>query len=437
MYITNPTADGNVTTLRGGTALLLGFGWSCQKRIQKMECMLITEDYPEFLAWLYGRNPGLCESSFAKQVAERRYTLFGGAEFDILRLRSWGHSASLAYLNNQCLQTAWARDVLGTQHVRRLRETPTGGKVRKAVTKLIPTKAKPKIARLLRARRSKTSLDLLKLQISYHQPDILINHAVNAVPCDFISSIDPKPLVVVGEHAATPLNDRLDCYDIIFSSFPTTITNLTEMRVRAELLPLGFETTVLEEVQGPSSRRDIDVSFVGSLGRYHSSRVQWLEYVCQEIPSTGLWGPPIDHLPKRSPLHDHYRGQAWGRDLYSILLSSKITLNHHGDIPTFANNSRMYESTGCGALLITDRRENLDQIFDVGSEVLAYDSPEETVHLIDRFLSDPIGRRSIAAAGQARTLRTHTHEQRLRRMISTIESLVPQGVRRPVDNDLL
>jgi hypothetical protein len=57
--------------------------------------------------------------------------------------------------------------------------------------------------------------------------------------------------------------------------------------------------------------------------------------------------------------------------MYKILGRSRIVLNHRGDIAPFANNLRLYEATGMGALLITDWKKNLHEMLEpVKSEAL-------------------------------------------------------------------
>ena len=82
---------------------------------------------------------------------------------------------------------------------------------------------------------------------------------------------------------------------------------------------------------------------------------------------------------------------------------------------------RLYEATGMGALLITDWKQNLHELFEPGTEVVTYRSVEECVELIRHYLAHPAERETIARAGQARTLRDHTYRQRVEEMVSIIE----------------
>jgi spore maturation protein CgeB len=69
---------------------------------------------------------------------------------------------------------------------------------------------------------------------------------------------------------------------------------------------------------------------------------------------------------------------------------------------------RLFEATGAGACLITDRKENLGTLFVPDGEVVAYTSPEDCIEKVLWLLDHPEERNRIAKAGQARTLREHT-----------------------------
>jgi spore maturation protein CgeB len=84
---------------------------------------------------------------------------------------------------------------------------------------------------------------------------------------------------------------------------------------------------------------------------------------------------------------------------------------------------RLYESTGTGTLLVTDWKENLGEMFDVGKEVAAYRSTDDCIAQIRYHLEHPEARDLVAAAGQERTLREHTYRQRMEQLVSIVGSL--------------
>jgi spore maturation protein CgeB len=113
----------------------------------------------------------------------------------------------------------------------------------------------------------------------------------------------------------------------------------------------------------------------------------------------------------------------FGLDMYRLLKSSKIVLNNHGEIAGgYAGNMRMFEATGVGSCLLTDNKDNLGDLFDVGCEIMVYDSPEDCAEKIQWLLEHEEERERIALAGQQKTLNFHTVQNRCRQIIDIIKS---------------
>ena len=106
--------------------------------------------------------------------------------------------------------------------------------------------------------------------------------------------------------------------------------------------------------------------------------------------------------------------------MYQLLRKSRITLNHHGDIPPHANNMRLFEATGVGTLLITDWKVDLQEMFMPGKEVVAYRTPEECAELFEYYLEHGDEQLVIASAGQQRTLREHTYYHRMEELVAIV-----------------
>jgi len=77
-------------------------------------------------------------------------------------------------------------------------------------------------------------------------------------------------------------------------------------------------------------------------------------------------------------------------------------------------------TTLLGALLITDWKKNLQEMFEAGTEILAYRSADECRDLVEYYLSLDAERQAIAEAGQRRTLREHTYYQRMQELVDII-----------------
>jgi spore maturation protein CgeB len=106
--------------------------------------------------------------------------------------------------------------------------------------------------------------------------------------------------------------------------------------------------------------------------------------------------------------------------MYQVLRNSRITLNHHGNVPAHANNLRLYEATGVGAMLVTDWKADLHEMFEPEREVAAYRDVADCVAIIKHYLSNERERATIAAAGQQRTLSDHTFARRIEEFLPIV-----------------
>jgi hypothetical protein len=369
-----------------------------------MRFLIINTDYPAFLKQLYARHPGLAERSYDEQYRVRMDSLFGIADFYSTNLRRLGHEAWDVIANAEPLQRAWAAE----QGIRGISRVPLEFCVRRGV---VPWVQRP----------SRWMFQILEAQIRHYRPDVLVNHALVEIPPGFWRRVRPLVGTVVGQHPATTLPPRWDwaAYDLVVSSFPPTVEWFRRCGVRAEYLKLGFEPSLLTRLG--QREPHYDVTFVGSFHSVHRARTEWLEKVCEAI-DVHVWTPDARSLSPRSPLRRNLHGAVWGEHMFRVLAASRITLNHHGSIPPYANNMRLYEATGAGTLLVTDWKPNLAELFEPEREVIAYRTPDECAAKIRHYLEQEHERRQIADAGQCRTRAAHTYEQRMVELVNIVQA---------------
>lgn len=369
-----------------------------------MRFLVVDTDYPEFLHSLYNHHSPLSEEPYERQMAVRTTNLFGIADFYASNLRKLGHEATDIYANNECAQRAWAAE----RDLPRPRSWFWQLRWRRGV-----------VPWLSRIPNSGWMEEVLEAQVKHYRPDVLLNQAMDWISGDFLKKMKPHIRLLVGQIAAPlPRQDDWEVYDLVFSSLPNFVEHFRRLGIPSEFSRLGFEPKVLEHVG--SQEKDIPVSFVGSLSQAHHQRLRLLERLCAELPIK-VWGTRIDNVAQDSPIRNCYVGPAWGIQMYDILRRSKITVNHHIDIAgSYANNLRLYEATGVGTLLVTDWKENLHDMFEIGKEVVAYRSHEECKDLIRYYLEHDQEREAIAACGQQRTLREHTYHQRMQELVGIV-----------------
>lgn len=380
-----------------------------------MRILILNTDYPKFLHAFYVANPGLAAARYDVQMAARNDSLFGVADYYSRNFRALGHEAAEVHVNNRWIQYAWAREHgLAVAAPDMPDGGGPGGKSWKARAKDV---LRPVLGPLVNKFRQPYAMpvweaELLAAQIADFRPDMILNQEMTYIDNATMRRLKPPGTMVIGQIAATlPDTPDFDAYDLVFSSLPNLVQWFRGQGVRAEVNRLAFEPSILDKL-GPAPTRDVDVSFVGSLSPVHAGRIRLLEHVARHT-ALKVWGNGIEGLPPGSPLHACYQGEAWGRDMYNVLRRSRITLNNHLDLAgEWANNMRLYEATGMGAMLLTDAKRNLAEIFEPDVEVAVYKDADDCVARIRHYLADEKARAAIASAGQRKAIAVQNYAGR-------------------------
>lgn len=369
-----------------------------------MKILILDTYYPAFQKALYARSPGLCGTDYANQRDNLIDACFGTSDFYSRHLRELGHDAQDVVANCNPLQSAWALE--HGMHAARL------------FLKL-PARAYrvPGLRRLLAGMPG--LVEIAKAQVREFRPDVLYCQDLNFFPPAAMSELKKHVGLLVGQIASPlPPTDFLTPFDLILTSFPHFVPRLQALGIGSEYFRIGFDTKVLERLG--TVRKDIDATFVGGISRNHGRAVPLLEYLAEQS-GLDFFGYGAQALPSDSPIRRRHHGEVWGIDMYRALARSRITLNRHIDVAeNNANNMRLYEATGVGTLLLTDMKDNLSDLFEVGEEVVAYRSKEEAAELIAYYLAHPNEAEAIARKGQQRTLRDHTYKQRMTELVSIL-----------------
>jgi spore maturation protein CgeB len=372
--------------------------------------LIVNTDYGPFLRGLYDTDPGLHTVPYVEQMRRRNDTLFGGADFYSRNFVALGHDACEVHANNGPMQVAWLQE-----QTRAMAEpAPARGFLRRLFGASAPAGSgiprRPPHPSPLRSPIEPSDIDLegiLVAQTEALKPDVVLNQSVSEVESRVLHRMRPHTGLIVGQIASPfPEEETYSAYDLMISSLPNFVRHYRERGIRAERNLLAFEPSVLQRIGTPN--RDIPLSFVGSLTPDHRARFDLLERLAAET-NIAIWGR-LSSVPESSPIMAKYRGEAWGREMYQILARSRITINQHIDIAeNYANNMRLFEATGMGAMLITDLKDNIGELFEPDKEVVCYRDAEDCLARIRHFMDHPEAAAAIAAAGQRRTLEDHTY----------------------------
>lgn len=377
-----------------------------------MRIALLDTYYPRFLAAHYAAYPTLACGAYSEQRQNLLGQVFGTSDFYSRHLQAMGHEAQDLIVNCTPLQRTWAQEQcvryspLALKLPQRLLRLPVFGPWLSALPGLV---------------------EIAVEQIKVTRPDVLYCQDLWFLTPQKLAELRPYAKLIVGQIASPmPLEAYLKGYDLILTSFPHFVPRLRAMGVASEYFRIGFDTRVLGMLG--TVEKDIEASFVGGISRHHGKTLPMLEYLARSTPIK-FFGYGADSLSRSSPIVARHHGEVWGLDMYRALARSRVTLNRHINVAeNNANNMRLYEATGVGALLITDRKDNLGELFEVGKEVVAYSSQEEAAELIRYYIAHPDEAREIARAGQCRTLREHTYQRRMEELVPVLERYLAGGV---------
>lgn len=368
-----------------------------------MKFLIIDAYYPRFLRAFHKSHRDLAKLSYDKQLKALLGQCFGTSDYYSYNLRKLGHVANDIVVNGEIIQRRWADE----HNV----EVP-GSLLWSKIQSL------PLMHRILG--RPRWMQEIVSAQIQHYRPDVLYIQDLSMLNPDTLLKAKAYCRLVVGQTAAPlPPYKFYKNYDLIITSFPHYVKKFLARGIASEYLKISFEPRVLKRIG--ARERKYDVSFVGSFSPYHATGTKLLEKVAAKI-AISIWGHGIHFVSQRSPLRRYYHGEAWGLKMYEVLAQSKIVINRHISVAgKFANNMRLYESTGMGAMLITDDKINLKNLFLPGKEIVVYSNGQELIKLVKYYLANDSEREKIAKAGQRRTIVEHTYRKRMVELIKIVK----------------
>jgi len=336
---------------------------------------------------------------------------FGIGDAYSYNLRSMGHEAIDLIMNDPVLIRLWLRRNAGSDLLK--------------IADRLPNFLYRKVIKS--SNWLKYGLTTIFEEIRMQKPDIVLLRNVKLFPPEWVRKIrEATKIGVIGQIAYSfDKFDWLREYDLVLSSLPNLVRYMGRRGIRAEYLAHAFYKRVLKKVK--KRKEQFDVVFVGGFTPAHLEEIRVLEKIAEQVPLK-IWGYGVEKLlPQSSPIRQCYQGEAWGIKMFNIYHNAKIVINRHGTVAPvrkiYANNHRLFEATGAGAMLLTDAKDNLHELFSEGKEIATYRTADEAVRKIRYYLTHDDRRRAIAKAGQRRTLKDHTYEQRMREFLGIIRTM--------------
>ena len=373
-----------------------------------MKLLRIATDYPDYLEQFYRRRPHLKHQSYAEQKKALEYDAFFWEGYWTVEFSKLGYDVQEIIWNCDTLQRQWAKEHL------------------------------PK------SRHHTYSLyDILLFQISEFSPDIVWLWLWDIEFLKILKERFPKIKLIIGWVGSSVPGECLPFFlatDLMFSCAPESVERLSEHRNDVYHINHWFVPNVLTRINTGIGLNH-DIVFTGEIlldSEHHRGRLAFLQDLIKQC-KLEIYSPNVVEDTKRLSLmrsvyyrfkHNPYRriingsrAGVFGLDMIQLLHSSRIGLNIHADSsPRFASNMKMFEISGSGSCLVTDWKENINDIFSEDTEVVTYKSVEECVEKVKWLLDNPRKRVEIAHAAQKRVEKQHRFDQRAAQMHNIIVS---------------
>jgi spore maturation protein CgeB len=389
----------------------------------------ITSYYREFLKQYYELNPEIIKGTYDEQLYHLMAQGFAWSDYFAQHLNKLGVEAFEIVCNAKYLQQAWA-DENGS---------------------------------------SATGVDIVIDQLKKMKPDVVFFQDSFKFDAEWITRLRekvPSIKLAIG-FCCTNFNEyylqRFKVFDFVIVCSPHFDIAFKKFGLKVYTLIHAFEVSILDKIKNDNNYPETDFIFLGSFipgAEIHDVRQMVVNHLLKSNVKMDLYS----HILKIKPMDLFLRQNAYlvanilkkinlssialslpgvkkafyldekpknpeninlilrnskpavyGLEMFRALSHSKIGFNYHGTVAgDYAANMRLFEVTGVGSCLITDWKKNLNDLFEIDKEVVAFNSAEECVEKVNWLLNNPSDREKIALAGQQRVLKDHSLESRVK-----------------------
>lgn len=156
-------------------------------------------------------------------------------------------------------------------------------------------------------------------------------------------------------------------------------------------------------------------------GSMYPSRIRLLDRLIGAGIPIRLYGPGFPRWSGPSLARGVHTGTCVFREEKArVFRSAAGVLNNLHPAEVSGVNARLFEAAGSGAAVITEYRPALPDLFDIGTEVLAFDDFDQLVDQCRRVLDDAALAAKIGDAAARRAHSSHTYEHRLGSMLDIL-----------------
>jgi len=267
--------------------------------------------------------------------------------------------------------------------------------------------------------------DVLIAQIKRFRPDVVfcenISWAPEALRTDRAGEF-PFVRVLASQQGFPMWYRELGDADIVFSCVPSIANVFRGWGINAHTVYYSFDPSITG-LMAADGVKEHGFTFSGHSGYgldwHHRTRYELLSGLLSDgllqawITERDMTLNPDLETPLLNRYPDLTHPAVYGLDMYRLLERSKVVLNVHTDAAWgYAGNMRLFEATGMGACLLTERSLNMDELFEEDIEIMTYGSIGECLEKARYLLEHDLEREEMGRRAQDRVLREHTTRHR-------------------------
>ncbi|MFP4486925.1 MAG: glycosyltransferase [Campylobacterales bacterium] len=270
---------------------------------------------------------------------------------------------------------------------------------------------------------------LLK-QISFYNPDILYLQAGWMFDSSFFDEIrscclDIKLIIIsCGTYLKEQHYINAKSADIVITVCDNLKIEFIKRGVNSEVLRHAFDERVLKHIQTARNKAN-KILFSGSIGgrfvndvQRHSYRNDIVRYLYARTGKVDILSPKSEYIKK----FENVKPPQFGIRRFDTISQYSVSINVQSEAAgNSASNVRLYEIPGVGTCLLTDHKDDLEELFDIDKEVVSFNSKEEALDKAEYLLKNPDIAKKIGDSGQKRILKNHTYLNRAKELDAIIQ----------------
>lgn len=156
-------------------------------------------------------------------------------------------------------------------------------------------------------------------------------------------------------------------------------------------------------------------------GNMYPSRVKLVERLIAKGIPLQLYGKSVPRWIGPTPVKTmHNHRSVFREEKARVFRSAAGVLNSMHPAEVRGVNARLFEAAGCGAAVVTEYRPAVPELFEIGTEVLAYHDFDELVDQATRLLNEAGLTLRLGDAAARRAHRDHSYDLRVAAIVETV-----------------